>query len=208
MIDTSILIVFIPTFFLVSIIPGLCMTFSMTLGMTIGFRRTFYMIWGELVGLAVVAISAVVGVAAIMLNYSFLFSIFKVIAGLYLFYLGIKMWCSRSKMAAVDNQITGVTQASGLCLAGQGFLMAVSNPKAWAFLMSLLPPFIDPKLKLIPQLSILVCIILITEFCCLVIYAIGGNALGNFLYKSGNIHLMNRITGTIMFALGVWLMLS
>ena len=208
MIDISILLVFIPTFFFVSIIPGLCMTFSMTLGMTIGFRRTFYMIWGELIGVAVVAISAVVGVAAIMLNYSFLFSIFKVVAGLYLFYLGIKMWRSKGKVKTVDTQLDGAAQVSGLCLAGQGFLMAVSNPKAWAFLMSLLPPFIDPNLKLIPQLSILVCIILCTEFCCLVMYARGGSALGNFLYKKGNIHLMSRITGTIMFALGCWLILG
>jgi len=83
--------------------------------------------------------------------------------------------------------------------------MAVSNPKAWAFLMSLLPPFINPNMTLVPQLSILVCIILITEFCCLVMYAKGGSALGNLLSKKGNIHMMSRITGTIMFALGFWL---
>jgi homoserine/homoserine lactone efflux protein len=121
MIDTSILLVFIPTFFFVSVIPGLCMTLSMTLGMTIGLRRTFYMIWGELIGVGVVAVSAVIGVAAIMLNYSFLFIIFKFIAGLYLFYLGIKMWRSKGKMAVVGNEVNKASQASGLCLAGQGF---------------------------------------------------------------------------------------
>jgi len=115
---------------------------------------------------------------------------------------------SKGKITIVNNQTDKASQASGLCLAAQGFLIAVSNPKAWAFLMSLLPPFIDPKLSLVPQLSILVYIIIITEFCCLVMYAKGGNTLGNFLYKKGNIHLMNRITGTIMLCLGFWLILG
>ena len=208
MINASILLVFIPTFFFVSVIPGLCMTLSMTLGMTIGVRRTFYMIWGELIGLALVAVSTVVGVAAIMLNYSFIFTIFKIIAGLYLFYLGIKMWRSKGQKIVVDGHTDKSSQASGVCLAIQGFLIAVGNPKSWAFYMSLLPSFIDPNLPLVPQLSILICVMLTIEICCLLMYAVGGNTLGNFLYKKGNIHLMNRITGTIMFALGFWLILG
>jgi homoserine/homoserine lactone efflux protein len=208
MIDTSILVVFIPTFFCVCVMPGLCMTLSLTLGMTIGVRRTFCMIWGELIGVGLVAVSAVLGVAAIMLNYPHIFTIFKLVAGMYLFYLGIKMWCSKGKITSVDSQVDKTTQASGIALAIQGFLVAVSNPKAWAFFMSLLPPFIDPDLALTPQLSILVGIILFTEFCCLVMYANGGKTLGNILYKRGKIHLMNRITGTIMLCLGLWMILG
>lgn len=68
-IDPSVLTVFIPTFFFVSATPGMCMTLSMTLGMTIGLRRTFPMMWGELIGVGLVSIAAVVGVAAVMLNY-------------------------------------------------------------------------------------------------------------------------------------------
>lgn len=39
--NPTLLGVFIPTFFLVSLTPGMCMTLSLTLGMTIGVRRTF-----------------------------------------------------------------------------------------------------------------------------------------------------------------------
>jgi homoserine/homoserine lactone efflux protein len=208
MIDTSILIVFIPTFFCVCVMPGLCMTFSMTLGMTIGVRRTFWMIWGELIGVGLVAVSSVVGVAAIMITYSSFFVIFKFFAGMYIFYLGIKMWCSKGKMTVIEDKTVKNSAASGGGLAIQGFLVAVTNPKAWAFMMSLLPPFIDPHLAFVPQLGVLVCLILITEFCCLVLYANGGKVLGNLLYKRGKIHLMNRITGTIMLCLGLWMLLG
>ena len=97
--DISILLVFVPTFFFVSVTPGMCMTLAMSLGMSIGLKRTFYMRIGELLGVAIVAFSSVVGVAAIMINHPDVFTIFKYAGGLYLCYLGVQMWLSRGKMA-------------------------------------------------------------------------------------------------------------
>ena len=64
-VDPAILAIFIPTFFCVSVTPGMCMTLSITLGMTIGVRRTLWMMWGELAVVALVSIAAVIGVAAL-----------------------------------------------------------------------------------------------------------------------------------------------
>ncbi len=77
LLDVSLLMVFIPTFFFVSVTPGMCMTLAMTLGMSIGLKRTFYMMIGELLGVGIVALSSVVGVAAIMINHPDIFTIFK-----------------------------------------------------------------------------------------------------------------------------------
>lgn len=82
MIELSLLAVFLSTFFFVSITPGMCMTLAMTMGMTIGVRRTLWMMWGELAGVGLVAVSAVIGVATIMLNYPALFTVFKYAGGL------------------------------------------------------------------------------------------------------------------------------
>ena len=38
----------------VSFTPGLCMALAFTLGLTVGYRKTLWMMAGELVGLAVV----------------------------------------------------------------------------------------------------------------------------------------------------------
>ncbi len=62
---------FIPTFFVVSVTPGMCMTLALTMGMTIGVKKTFYMMWGELFVVALVSIAAVSGVAAVMLKYPY-----------------------------------------------------------------------------------------------------------------------------------------
>ena len=105
MLDYALLTAFIPTFFFVSITPGMCMTLALTLGMSIGVKRTLWMMAGELVGVAVVATAAVIGVAAIMLNYPSLFTILKWIGGAYLIWIGINMWRNKGKMSLnLDNQ--------------------------------------------------------------------------------------------------------
>lgn len=204
MIDFSLLAVFLPTFFFVSITPGMCMTLSMTMGMTIGVKRSLWMMVGELAGVGLVAVLAVLGVAAVMLNYPNLFDLFKYFGGAYLFYLGVQMWQSRGKMAISDTlDSSPVSNRKELAL--QGFVTAVANPKGWAFFISLLPPFINAANPLAPQLSVLIAVILTIEFICLLIYASGGRTLRAFLQKSGNVRLMNRIAGSLMIGVGVWL---
>ena len=201
--DLSILLVFIPTFFFVSVTPGMCMTLAMSLGMSIGLKRTFYMMMGELLGVAIVALSSVIGVATIMIKHPDIFTIFKYVGGLYLGYLGIQMWLSRGKMALLKTN-SSIT-ISNTSLALQGFITAIANPKGWAFFIALFPPFINQTQPLIPQISVLLFIILSLEFICLIVYASGGSTLRKFLQKSDNVKLMNRIAGTLMLCVGIWL---
>ena len=205
--DLSILLIFIPTFFLVSITPGMCMTLAMTLGMTIGPRRTFWMMLGEVLGVGIVAILAVLGVAAVMLQFPEIFIMLKWGGGLYLAYLGLQMWRSKGKMAIPDSNVAPA-QVSRSQLAMQGFVTAIANPKGWAFMISLLPPFIQPNHSIILQLSLLVGIIVISEFVCMTIYATGGKTLRVFLKKSGNVRLLNKISGTLIIGVGIWLIRS
>ena len=208
MISYSVLATFIPTFFFVSITPGMCMTLSMTMGMTLGVRRTLWMMAGELVGVALVAVSAVIGVAAVMLNYPTAFDIFKWVGGAYLLWLGIQMWQSRGSMAIPEGGSHGLQRTSRHGLALQGFVTAIANPKGWAFFISLLPPFITLEQSLAMQLFVLVGVILSLEFTCLLIYASGGETLRHFLQRQGNVQLMNRLAGTLMIGVGGWLALG
>ncbi len=202
----ALLVAFIPTFFFVSITPGLCMTLSMTLGMTVGVRRAMWMMWGELFGVGLVAVCSVLGVAAIMLEYPHFFTVFKLCGGLYLAFLGWGMWHSKGKMAVnLDNTDTHLTRRA---LMTQGFVTAIANPKGWAFFIALLPPFIEPIKPLIPQLSVLVSIILILEFSCLMLYCLGGNTLRHFLMNGENVRWLNRIAGSLMIGVGFWLILG
>ena len=203
MLDYALLSLFIPTFLLISATPGMCMTLALTLGMSIGVKRTLWMMIGELTGVALVSVLAVVGVASLMLNYPTVFEVFKYVGGAYLIYLGSLQWLMRGKMTIAHNNDSQQITAKKLIL--QGFITAIANPKGWAFTVSLLPSFINPDLTLTPQLISLVIIILISEFIFMTIYASGGRTLGKLLGKSQNVRLINRISGSLMIIIGFWL---
>jgi threonine/homoserine/homoserine lactone efflux protein len=183
------------------------MTLALTLGMSVGYRRALWMMVGELAGVALVSISAVLGIAAIMLNYPWLFIVLKFIGGAYLLYLGIEMWRSRGKLA-INLETESALPQGNWNLVIQGFVTAIANPKGWAFMISLLPPFIDQNAALAPQLAVLISIILMFEFICMSLYATGGKGLKRVLGHSKNVRLMNRFAGTLMMGVGVWLLMS
>ena len=204
--SSALLLALIPTFFFVSVTPGMCMTLALTLGMTVGIRRTMWMMLGELIGVGLVAILVVIGVAALIVQYPEMFVVLKIAGGGYLLYLGIQLWRSRGKMA-ID--LNGTPKNTGrLQLASQGFITAVANPKGWAFFIALLPPFIDLTRPMPSQMVVLLSVILSLEALSLMVYALGGKSLSKVLQKSGNVRLMNRIAGTLMIGVAAWLALG
>ncbi|MDD4862728.1 MAG: LysE family translocator [Alishewanella agri] len=207
MVNLTLLGAFIPTFLFVSVTPGMCMTLAMTLGMSQGVRRTFWMMWGEMLGVGLVAMAAVLGVAALMLKFPELFQWFKLLGAAYLTYIGIQMWRAKGKLAVRQLGTAPVLLPRG-ALFSQGFITAVSNPKGWAFHMALLPPFIDSKLAFWPQLLVLVAIILLLEFGSMLLYASGGKALALFLTKTNRLQYLNRIGACLMFGVAVWMLVG
>ena len=203
MIDITLLSLFIPTFFIVSLTPGMCMTLAMSLGITIGVRKTFWMMYGELLGVATVAVASVLGVATVMTKFPELFQAFKVLGAMYLAYVGVNMWRAKGQLAKNAEQCPKTIKKRSLFQ--QGFFTAIANPKGWSFMISLLPPFINETLPLAPQLGILVAVILISEFICMTIYATGGKTVAKLLTQRNNVQLLNKISGSLMILVAIWL---
>jgi threonine/homoserine/homoserine lactone efflux protein len=200
--EITVLAVFIPTWFFISITPGMCMTLAMTLGMSVGVIRSLWMMLGEVVGVATVAILAVVGVASLMLNYPLLFTWFKWIGGAYLVFLGVRMWLADadvSQYAIINSQLSPIN------LVSQGYITAVANPKGWAFMVSILPPFISVEKPIALQFSVLLSIIMLSELICMLIYASGGKGLKRLLSRGNNVVWLNRIAGSLLAGVGIWL---
>ncbi len=203
--DLTRLITFGASFFFVALSPGLCMTLAMSLGISIGVRRALWMMAGELAGIALVGAAAVIGVAALLLQAPTVFAVFKWVGAAYLVYMGWQTW--RSEPPRLDLK-EGDRRRTAASLIFQGFITAVSNPKAWAFMVALLPPFVDRDRPLLPQLLAMLALMLVIEFISLQIYAHGGRALSEQLHRRGKARWLNRVAGSLMVGVGIWLALG
>lgn len=205
-IDAPRLLAFAGSFFLIAVSPGLCMTLAMSLGISQGLRRTLWMMAGELTGVALVGAAAVLGVGALLLAAPGLFQAFKWLGAAYLFWAGWQSW-----HAPAPDFLSGSTtrtQRPRAALVLQGFVTAVANPKAWAFMVALLPPFVDTQRAVAPQLLAILALVVVIEFGCLLIYAAGGRALAEFLFRRGWAQWLNRLAGALMIGVGFWLALG
>jgi len=200
--DPARLLAFCGTFFLVAFSPGLCMTLSMSLGISIGVRRTLWMMLGELTGIGLVSVCAMAGIAALLVGAPHVFGAFKLAGAAYLLWTAWGSWHSGAGAMAKAPDI------SRGALVTQGFVTAVSNPKAWAFQAALLPPFIDTAAPLGPQMAVLLTLILVIEFACLLIYAQGGRTLSNLLVRRGQGRVLNRVSAALMAGVAVWLVVG
>ena len=162
LIDFSRLYFFIPIFFIISITPGLCMTLALTMGIAIGVRNTMKMMFGELIGVLIVAGISVVGGGAIVSSFPMAFLFLKYGGGLYLMVVGYQMINSRGSLA-LNFDGANVYEISFIKLSLQGFITAVANPKGWAFFIAIVPAFINYEISLFPQMSALVFIILVYQ---------------------------------------------
>ena len=116
--DASRFLTFCATFFMISLSPGLCMTLSMSLGVSVGVRRALWMMLGELVGVALVGAAALGGVAALLLSAPQAFMVAKVIGAAYLIWSAVKAWRSPVKIAL--SQASDEVSTKGLT----GFIFA------------------------------------------------------------------------------------
>ncbi len=178
------------------------MTLAMSLGISIGVRRTLWMMLGELVGIALVGAAAMGGVAALLLGAPQVFAGFKIAGAAYLLWTAWRTWSAPVAGLASAPRLT----PAALC--AQGFITAVANPKAWAFMMALLPPFIDLTAPLAPQMAVLLALMIVIEFSCLLIYAKGGRTLSDVLLRRGQAQWLNRIAASLMVGVAVWLLLG
>jgi len=153
-------------------------------------------------GVALVAIAAVAGVATTMLNYPIAFQVFCILGGCYLMYLGIKQWRSKEKIQLHDA-VNKSGQLGRVTLITQGFVTAIANPKGWAFMVAFLPPFISDQFPIVTQMIALLIVIVSIEFISLMIYASGGGHLSRWLARGERLHLINKVSGSLLVVIGI-----
>lgn len=178
------------------------MMLALSLGVSIGVRRALPMMLGEMIGIALVGAAVMVGIAALLLNVPQVFAAFKIAGAAYL------LWAAWLTWHAPVAEAGAAVRADPATLWSQGFITAVSNPKAWVFQAALLPTFIDPRAALAPQAAGLLTVMVAIELVCMLMYAGGGRSLGELLLRRGQGRVLNRVSAVLMVGVAMWLVLG
>ena len=185
----------------ISMMPGINMTYAMSVGMSFGYKHSFLVMAGQLLAIAFVSFSCMLGVGAVLHHFEYAFKALNIIAGLYMLYLGVMLFFGKGELS--------ITNVSNLPSKKQmfinGLIVSVSNPKAWIFFSALLPTFLDKDDPFsLTRMCVITVTLLFVEFLALNIYALGGAMLKKFLQT--HLRLLEICTAIIVCTIGVLLL--
>ena len=185
----------------ISMMPGINMTYAMSVGMSFGYKHSFFVMAGQLLAIAFVSFSCMLGVGAVLHHFEYAFKALNIIAGLYMLYLGVMLFFGKGELS--------ITNVSNLPSKKQmfinGLIVSVSNPKAWIFFSALLPTFLDKDDPFsLTRMCVITATLVFIEFFALNIYALGGAMLKKFLQT--HLRLLEICTAIIVCTIGVLLL--
>lgn len=190
---------FVVTIAAVSLTPGMCMTLAFSLGLSQGYRKTLWMMAGEMTGVIVVVSSTVYLLGWLLRLDPMWFNALALTGAVYLLWIARQLWLADPALA---EQRTADT-LTPLSLAVLGFTTAIMNPKGWAFMVALLPGFMDAEKALFPQLALFLSVMLTTEFISLSLYAGGGRWLRQFLGEGARLGVLNKVAASLMVGVSI-----
>ena len=133
-----------------------------------------------------------------------LFLVLRWAAIAYLFWLGFQTWRSHVTLAAsAQGPRIGIRRGFAGAMALQ-----LSNPKAFVFFTVFLPPFVDLKHPVAPQLVLLASIGVVMEVAALTMYGLLAYRMGQMAMSRRAERLMARISGAILMSIAVAMALS
>ncbi|MCE1187391.1 MAG: LysE family translocator [Rhodocyclales bacterium] len=131
---------FLITSFIVVLIPGTGVVFTVSTGIAQGRKASVFAALGCTAGIVPHLLATVLGLAAIMHTSALAFQALKYAGVAYLFYIAIATW--RDSSAFAIDSTTAKSTAPGLVL--KAFLLNILNPKLTIFFLAFLPQFVQP----------------------------------------------------------------
>ena len=192
-----------------SLTPGPNGLLALSHGMRFGLGRATWTALGGVAGFMVLVAASLAGLGALLATSEQAFLVAKWLGAAYLIYLGIRTWRApppRVDVGVVDNAATQAGADAGPACASprrcfiEGFLVAVSNPKALIFFAAFLPQFMVPGLSFTTQFLVLGGTFAVVELIYELLIAGMAMRVAPWLGRHGQI--FNRITGATFVIIG------
>lgn len=194
-------LLYVATVFFVSATPGPNMLLAMTHGIRYGVRHTLPTLAGLLLALGIIMCGSALGLGALLSTSELLFSVVKYAGAAYLVWLGIKTW--RAPASPLQESAAAVVMDTPWQRFRTGFLVAMSNPKAFVFFTALFPQFMNAQADQSLQLAILAATFFVIESTWQMVYATGGAKLKSWLNTPLRLQWLNRFAGGSFAVAGV-----
>jgi threonine/homoserine/homoserine lactone efflux protein len=188
-----------------SLTPGPNGLLVLTHGARFGLRATAATVLGGALGFFILIAVSLAGMGALLVASETAFTIAKWLGGAYLVYLGVQLW----RAPALElSPVAGGAGAPPIDASrtrprrmfAEGFLVAVSNPKAFIFFAAFLPQFMTPGMPYAMQLLVLGGTFVIVEVIYELVLAGTAQRIAPWLSRHGTV--FNKVTGGAFVGIG------
>ena len=192
---------------LVTFSPGPAVLLAISNAIAVGPRRAMISSMGNGFGLFIISGVAMAGMGVVLATSATAFMLLKLAGALYLVYLGIKQWRSKTSIVADAPVPLGAANPNSFWkLFRQGLTVALTNPKAILFFSALFPQFITPGEPVAIQFTVLTTSFVACAMLAHLFYANLARLLKTQLATPGRARLFNRISGGAFVLLGLSLL--
>ena len=183
------------------ITPGTPRIVIISLSISFGVRNCVWVALGDVTANILQASLIIFLLHSFFIDNPNLLNFIKWIGVAYLFYLATDVYFSKVKNLKNVN-----SEKSRLSLFKDGFLVAGTSPKAWAFFPLIFPQFINFETNYVVQFLILIITYVVLDFLSLICYAFLANKLIDWL--KANPKTINTISACALFSIGVFIALT
>ena len=188
--------------FVVVIVPGPTVTLIIANTFSFGTRAGLLNVVGTQLGLILMIGLLAIGFQFINQQLDWFLIIIRYFGAIYLIWLGYKIFTSHSLVTQTTSK-----KYSNKGFIFQGFLVIWSNPKAFLFLGAFIPQFLNVNKSTGNQLIYLGLLFMLIGTIFDSAYAVVFGKFRN-LISSKYLTLLNRIGGSLLALLGLWLAIS
>ena len=190
-------ILFLQIIIFLFITPGTPRIVIISYSMNYGIQKCIWTALGDVSANIVQATLVIFVLGSFFVDNPNFLNIFKWIGIAYLFYLAYDVYKTQPKDPATKNIIT----KSFFSFFKDGFLVAGTSPKAWAFFPLIFPQFIDFNSNYIFQFFILITTYVVLDFLSLIGYAIAANQL--IVWIKANPKVINTISACALILIAL-----
>lgn len=188
---------FLITSFIVVLIPGTGVVYTVSTGLVQGRRASVYAALGCTAGIVPHLLATILGLAAVMHTSAVAFQVLKFAGVAYLFYVAYATWRDTAAFA-VDGTMA---RTSALGLVTKAFLLNILNPKLTIFFLAFLPQFVEPgAAEPLMQLLLLSAVFMAMTFAVFVVYGFVAHAFRRLVIESARVQTWLRYSFAAAFA--------